>query len=343
MLTNIQKVARDILTIGTTQYNAQSDSNCYIENAEVRGIIQRPFLLIVKLAQNAHFHSMIAPKPFLDLYKQNDKLSIRLSTPEFGRLPPGIVESYGLTHSKPNFFLLFMVEGATRHGVDLRQFDVNDNELLFILPNQIHALPLSKQGTDYYKLSFDEHCLSLLPKPFPFLINPLNNQKIHFDLPVAARLKAIFGILPGLLSRMDTSPMLILVYLNCLLAEIDAAYFSAEKNPSGGRLSKFIDFKTFVEDNFTDHPEVKDIAGKLTLSESGLYNLVQHYSGCSPKAFITNRLMLEAKRRLYYSETRSIKELAYELGFNDPEYFSRLFKKINGRTITEFLGDLSGN
>jgi AraC-like DNA-binding protein len=59
----------------------------------------------------------------------------------------------------------------------------------------------------------------------------------------------------------------------------------------------------------------------------------------SPKEFITNRLILEAKRRLYYQEG-SIKELAYDLGFNDPEYFSRLFKKVTGQTISMFVQDL---
>jgi AraC family transcriptional regulator, transcriptional activator of pobA len=52
---------------------------------------------------------------------------------------------------------------------------------------------------------------------------------------------------------------------------------------------------------------------------------------------------LEAKRRLYYAESSSIKELAFGLGFNDPEYFSRLFKKITGKTIAVFVQDLSGN
>jgi AraC family transcriptional activator of pobA len=53
-------------------------------------------------------------------------------------------------------------------------------------------------------------------------------------------------------------------------------------------------------------------------------------------------LILEARRRLYYSQTSSIKELSYELGFNDPEDFARLFKKVTGKTITSFFEDLSG-
>ncbi len=64
----------------------------------------------------------------------------------------------------------------------------------------------------------------------------------------------------------------------------------------------------------------------------------------SPKDFITNRLITEAQRKLYYSKL-SVKELAYELGFNDPDYFSRLFKKSTGKSISEFLvkqQDLSG-
>jgi AraC-like DNA-binding protein len=279
----------------------------------------------------------------LYLFTQNNKLSIRLISPNFGHLAPEIVHGYGLTHRKPHYFLFFMLEGLAHHGVDLEQFDINKNELLFILPHQIHQLPSTKQGTDYFKLGFDENCLSLLPKQYPFLINPYNRQKIQFTPSAAARLKSIFEILRELLSTMDTNPELILAHLNSLLTEINAAYFFTGKKPADDKLSKYIHFKLFVENNLTDHPTVIDIAEKLALNTNSLYNIVKHFSGLSPKEFITNRLILEAKRRLYYAESSSIKELAYELGFNDPEYFSRLFKKVTGKTISVFVQDLSGN
>lgn len=140
----------------------------------------------------------------------------------------------------------------------------------------------------------------------------------------------------------DTEPELILAHLNSLLTETNAAYFFTDKRPADGKLSTYIRFKLFVEDNLTDHTSVNDIAQKLALNTNSLYTIVKHYSGLSPKEFITNRLMLEAKRRLYYAES-SIKELAYDLGFNDPDYFSRLFKKVTGQTIATFVQDLSGN
>src|SRR5687767_389289 len=104
---------------------------------------------------------------FLNLYKQNEVLPIRLISPTFGHLPAEIVACYGLTHRKPHYFFIFMLEGTSHHGVDLQQFSVKSNELLFILPHQIHQLPATKQGTNYFKFAFDELCLSLLPKQYP--------------------------------------------------------------------------------------------------------------------------------------------------------------------------------
>ena len=61
---------------------------------------------------------------------------------------------------------------------------------------------------------------------------------------------------------MDTDPDLILAHLNSLLTEINTAYFSADKNPADEKLSKYIDFKIFVENNLTDHPTVQAIAAR---------------------------------------------------------------------------------
>ena len=86
-------------------------------------------------------------------------------------------------------------------------------------------------------------------------------------------------------------------------------------------------------------------AERMAAGRTGLPVVAKEFSGVSPKEFITNRLMLEAQRKLFYSET-SVKELAYELGFNDPDYFSKLFKKNTGKSVTQFvesIQDLSGN
>lgn len=223
---------------------------------------------------------------FLNIYRQNSKLAIRIISPTFGQLPEEVTGIYGLSHRKPHYFFIFMLDGITSHGVDLRQIEVKSNELLFILPHQIHQLPLRKQGTSYFKLGFDENCLSLLPKQYPFLINPFNNPKLTFTSSAAARLTAVFGILIDLLSEMNTAPELILAHLNSLLTEVNTAYFQNDKIAVDDRLSAYIRFKLFIENNLTGQPTIKDVAQELALNTNSLYNIVKHYSGLSPKEFI---------------------------------------------------------
>ncbi len=275
-------------------------------------------------------------------FSQNNQLPIRIVSPDFGHLSPECAEKYGLTHRLPYYFFLFVLDGCTRHSVDLEKFDVEKHDLLFCLPNQIQQLPAALHGNDYYKLGFDEECLSRLPKQYPFLLNPLNQHKISFAPVAAGRLKAIFELLSGLLSTPETEPELILAHLNSLLTEINTAYFTAQQKPADDKLTKYIGFKVFVENNLINHPSIKDIAEQLALSTDSLYQIVKQFSGRSPKEFITNRLILEARRRLYYGERSTVKELAFELGFNDPDYFSRLFKKATGKTVADFFQDLSG-
>ncbi|GAB4054049.1 AraC family transcriptional regulator [Spirosoma litoris] len=274
-------------------------------------------------------------------FSQNSQLPIRIVSPDFGHLSPQTTDKYGLTRRLSYYYFIFILEGSAQYAVDMEKVDLSKHELLFALPHQIQQLPVNVHGKDYYKLGFDEECLSRLPKQYPFLLNPLNQQKISFSPTAASRLQAIFELLLGLLTTSDTEPELILAHLNSLMTEINLAYFAGDRKPSDDKLAKYIGFKVFVENNLTDHLPIKDIAEKLALSTDSLYHLVKHYSGRSPKEFITNRLILEARRRMYYGERSSVKELAFELGFNDPDYFSRLFKKETGKTVAEFFQDLS--
>jgi AraC-like DNA-binding protein len=267
---------------------------------------------------------------------------VRLVSPGFGHLPAEISRQYGLTHRKTYYFFLFMIKGRTRQWVDLQPHDIRQNEMLFIVPHQIHRLPSARHGKDYFKLGFDAHFLSLLPKQYPFLVDPLNNPKVKFSPQAAARIRSVFGFLKDLLATPDGDPALILAHINSLMTEINAAYFSSGKTVAGGRLSKYMQFKQLAEEHLTEHLTVEEIARSLSLNTNSLYYLVKQYAGVSPRQYINRRLILEAMRHLYYSESASVKELAFQLGFNDPEYFARLFKREAGKSVSGFIQDLSG-
>ena len=272
-------------------------------------------------------------------FSQHQSLPIRLVAPGFGHVAPEAAAPYAATHRLSYYFFFFLWEGAAEFTVDLETFAVGPQELVFALPHQVRQVPAAAPGNVYYKLGLQEECLARLPRHYPFLLNPLNQQKIRFSAPAAARVRAVFELLAGLLRTPDTNPELILAQLHSLFTEINVAYFAAAEKPADERLTKYLQFGVFVEDNLTEHPTIGHIAAELALSTDGLYQLVKHYAGLSPKEFIINRLMLEARRRLYYGEWTSVKELAFELGFHDPAYFSRLFKKVTGQTVAAFARD----
>lgn len=290
---------------------------------------------------------MTDTKEILEYLTQHDKLKIRVSSNNSGQLSKEIYQRLLKPHHKPHYFFVFINNGKSTHSVDLQEMTLKEGQLLFVLPHQIHLLPKKKDDIEYYKLSFDKTCLSLLPKQFSFLINPLNSQVLTFDNEAKERVKTIFEILSQLLQSKNSNTDLILANLNTLLTEFNHSYFknSKEDISTKSSISKFIQFKLIVETELTEQNSIHSIAEKLAMTSNSLYNVVKNYSGLSPKKFITNRLILEAQRKLYYSEI-SVKELAYELGFTDTDYFSKLFKKNTGKSITEFVEgvqDLSGN
>ncbi|WP_073085012.1 helix-turn-helix domain-containing protein [Chitinophaga jiangningensis] len=245
------------------------------------------------------------------------------------------------------YFIILIESGTITYNLDLQDIPLTDGQLLFAMPNQILTPPAKPDNLKYFKLLFDEDTLALLPQQFAFLVNPLNAQTLELDTAARERAVTIFGILNQLLqSDPPADTEIVLAYLNLLLSEFNSAYFKNKgtANILNTNLSKFVEFKLVVETYLTEQPSINTIAEKLALSPNSLYRIVKEYAGTSPKDYFTNRLITEAQRRLRYSGNTSVKELAYELGFNDPDYFSRLFKKSTGKSASDFLPkqDLSG-
>lgn len=267
-------------------------------------------------------------------------MPIRVVSPGFGHIPIEAVADQARPQRLSYYFFLFVFKGTKHITIDTASIDIGENELVFLLPHQIRDTGDLVHAESYFKLGFDEECMSRLPRPYPFLLDPLHRQKIKFSQMAANRLKAIFSMLQELLNTPKSAPELILAHLNSLLTEIDAAYFTGQEKPADDQISRFINFKVFVEDHLTEHQSIKAIADKLAISSFGLHQIVKQHSGLSPKEFINERLILEAKRRIYYGQHLSVKELAFELGFNDPDYFSRVFKKVTGKTVASFFRDI---
>lgn len=94
-------------------------------------------------------------------------------------------------------------------------------------------------------------------------------------------------------------------------------------------------FALLVEGSFKQHHEVSYYAAALNKSPKTLSNVFLLLKQPAPSVVIRNRLILEAKRYLHYTD-KTAKEIAYELGFESPAHFSRFFKAYSGMNVSDF-------
>ncbi|HEV7382785.1 MAG TPA: helix-turn-helix domain-containing protein [Dyadobacter sp.] len=89
------------------------------------------------------------------------------------------------------------------------------------------------------------------------------------------------------------------------------------------------EFNYLVDKHFASHHNVGFYASQLNKSPKTLSNLFSLVSNRTPLNIIHDRIMTHARRQINYSEL-SIKEIAYELGYDDIQTFSRFFKSKEG-------------
>jgi AraC-like DNA-binding protein len=95
-----------------------------------------------------------------------------------------------------------------------------------------------------------------------------------------------------------------------------------------------------VEKNFTKTRDAKAYAADLSISYKHLNDVSKEIVNSTAKSFIDNYVILEAKRMLV-STSLSVKEIAFELGFDEPTNFLKYFKKHTSITPVDFRKTLA--
>ncbi|GAA3962946.1 helix-turn-helix domain-containing protein [Mucilaginibacter dorajii] len=98
-------------------------------------------------------------------------------------------------------------------------------------------------------------------------------------------------------------------------------------------------FNLMVEANFKSEHSVSFYAEQLCKSPKTLSNLFAIFNQKTPSQIIQERITVEAKRLLCYTD-RSVKHITFELGFEDVSYFSNFFKKNAGASPSDFRSSL---
>lgn len=113
-----------------------------------------------------------------------------------------------------------------------------------------------------------------------------------------------------------------------------------EQRPSRGQ-ELLARFTRLVGQDFRQQRSVEAYAMQLDISPANLNTLARRFAGHTALGLLHQRLLLEAKRELVYT-SMTISQISDLLGFSEPAYFSRFFKRMTGRSPKDFRQQPSG-
>lgn len=158
------------------------------------------------------------------------------------------------------------------------------------------------------------------------------------------RLKLLLDIFTEELNTKDNiqQEMLVILLKRLIITITKMARmrFSPDEKNHDQRLDIFRKFNLLVEFHFREEHALDFYAKKLERSAKTLSNTFSLYSDKTPLQLIQERIILEAKRLLAYTD-KSVKQITYELGFEDPAYFSNFFKKHMSQSPVDFRNKLT--
>lgn len=247
------------------------------------------------------------------------------------RVPP----SRSLAHS-----CLLITGGSATMTIGYDTYTATAGELLFVPAGQVFSFG-SDDVNEGYLLHFHPNFLvgryvaDTQSTEFEFL-TPWGNLLIRppadtFDalLLLTRRLLVIYQAL-GIRSR-----PLIQAYLLALLGEVAHGYLPVSTTIQTAAYRLTHAFKALLVERVRQQHRVTEYASQLHITPNHLNKVVKETTGKSPTRWIDEALVLEAKVLL--SQTADpVSVVADQLGFGDPSYFSRLFRRYEGVTPVEF-------
>ena len=217
--------------------------------------------------------------------------------------------------------IIWFQKGSGTHYVDFNQYAIAPGTIFFISPGQIHSFD-TKHDQEGYVLKI---CAELFDDFVSLSCVTVQDKD-------SAALEMLIGAMQEELKKEDSLGHREALHALVKLFVIMVRRSYAEINPSAPNPHKvsykaFLNFRKLIEENYCRLHTVKDYASLLNVSSKTLTLYVNECSKYSPLELINNRIILEAKRLLRYS-VLSVKEIAFRLGFEDPSYFAKFFKRL---------------
>jgi AraC family transcriptional regulator, transcriptional activator of pobA len=249
------------------------------------------------------------------------------------------------SHCLSYYDITLLTSGKGSFSIDQYTYSIEPGIIFFSSPGQVRNWNIEQLPTGYV-LIFEEEFLSCFLndnrfveglKYFNAYASPSKLTLFPSDAQYLMQLMQSIEQEISLFTDTDKHILRALLYqtLVWLNRKYTGTYPSSITNEYNRHIRSFV---SMVSHEFTQHHSVSYYAGKLNITAGHLNDLCKSYLGVSAKKYLQNRIMVEAKNLLSYSDL-SVSEVAFRLNFEDPSYFIRKFKLSAGSTPLSFRNE----
>lgn len=256
-------------------------------------------------------------------------------------------------HIHSFYQILWFKKGIGKHFVDFIGYDVVDNAMFFIAKNQVHYFD---DNVDYHGIliHFNESFLVQKDSEVDFFLK-YNLFNSPYQQPTCCVNDGSDQILDEYILQIKKELLnnnefgkeeLLRTYLKAILIQVQRRKNELENKAVDSsfllndKKTQLIKFVNLIDENYNKGLSVSEYAQLMNISSRTLSDLVSLNLNKTPSQMIQERIILEAKRVLLHSDL-NVNQVGYRLGFDDPSYFVKYFKKHTNISPLEFRKSIS--
>lgn len=253
-------------------------------------------------------------------------------------------------HRHPFHEIIYLKSGEGRHTIDGEVFTLEADTIYVIGEGQIHEFLEGINLKGYllrYKLSVLPPALTMYATDYSILQVISASNSLHLSPQEAQAFDLCFEQLlqeSSRHNRSDKSNHIFHFILLTLLSRINLKIRSLSNHLRDHYDSIDHNYKKLIlliEEHYKERHELPFYAKQLRMTTRQLSQLTESETGETAKQLVNKRLMIEARRLLTFTNM-SFKEIAFDLGYKEPAYFSRLFKRKTGQSPKVFRQEIQG-
>ncbi len=242
-------------------------------------------------------------------------------------------------HRHDFYFVLFIKNGAGEHEIDFINYEVDNYSVFFIRPGQVHKLKLEK-GTTGFMLQFTSDFYAPRDNPGSIVLRKVSNKNYcHLSTERFERIGSLLQtIFQEFTQKQDRYKEVVKASLDIIFIELMRQSSNPNKIANEAKLyaqERLEVLQDLLEKNIYAKKQVSDYAEMLNITPYQLNAITKALLQKTGSELINEHIILEAQRMLIGTGNQ-VNQVADMLGYDDPSYFIRFFKKQTGLTPEAF-------